>query len=148
AARERTRLAGEEVYELGPLAQGEAEQLFAQAARRARPGWAPAGADAEAIAEIVRALDGVPLAIELAAARMSVMGARALLHRLNTSLEVARGLDAALDGSWASLDANGQRALARCTVFRAPFTADAAEAVTGASVDVIAMLREKSLLFG
>src|SRR5262249_47933484 len=67
--------------------------------------------------------------------------------RLNTSLEVARGLDAALDGSWASLDANAQRALARCTVFRAPFTADAAEAVTGASVDVIAVLREKSLLF-
>jgi predicted ATPase len=148
ASRERTGLPDEEVHELGPLAPSEAEALFVHAARRARPGWTPSAADREAIAEIARATDGVPLAIDLAAARMGVMGARALLHRLNASLGEIRGLDAALEGSWAALSADAQQALARATVFRAPFTADAAEAVSLAPLDALAELRDKSLLFG
>ncbi len=153
ASRERTRLPGEVVHELGPLP--EAEELFVTSAQRIRAGWAPSDADREAIAEIVRELEGVPLAIELAASRLSVMGARALLHRVRSGAPGVRdGLARALEGAWSSLDEDERRALAGASVFRGGFAIDAAEAVLTspaggrAVIDVVSRLRDKSLLLG
>ena len=145
AARGRTHVAGEIVHELGPLP--EAEALFFACAQRVRAGFSPSDADREHARAIVEALDGVPLAIELAAARMSVMGTRALLHRIGSGAE--RGLARAIDAAWSALDPIEQRALAELTVLRAPFTVDAAEAIVDVerpAVDVISALRDKSLL--
>jgi predicted ATPase len=173
-SRERLALDGEVVHELGPLAlpegdaaiaSAEAVDLFVRCARRLRHDFTLAEADAPFVAEIVRALDGMPLAIELAAARTAVMGPRALLHRLRSRFEVLRRthkrgpdrhatLEAAIDGSWQALAPAERDALAQCTVFRGGFTLEAAEAVIdlaahpGAppAMDVIAALRDKSLV--
>jgi predicted ATPase len=169
-SRERLRLPGEAVHEVGPLslaegeATSEAVELFVRAARRARGSFALSPAEAPYVAAIVKELDGLPLAIELAAPRMAVMGARALLHRLGSRFEVLRRggagkhatLEAALDSSTQALHPWEAEALAQCTVFRGGFTLEAAEAVIdvrahpGAphALDVVAALREKSLLYG
>lgn len=147
ASRERTRLPGEIVHELGPLA--EADALFTSFAQRTRAGFQPSEADREAIAAIARELDGVPLAIELAAQRLSVMGPRAILHRLRSGAPGATGLDRALEGAWVALDADEQRALGALTVFHGGFTLEAAEAVIDAGrppIELIAALRDKSVV--
>lgn len=149
ASRERTHLPGEVVHEVGPLP--EAEALFVACAQRIRAGWGPSDAERESITAIVRELEGVPLAIELAAARLSVMGARALLHRIRSGAPGVRdALERALEGAWSSLDENEQRALACATVFRGGFDVEAAEAVLDAgraALDVVSSLKDKSLLF-
>jgi predicted ATPase len=169
-SRERLRLPGEAVHEVGPLslaegeATSEAATLFLRAARRARGSFALHPAEAPYVAAIVKELDGLPLAIELAAPRLAVMGARALLHRLGSRFEVLRRsgagrhatLEAALDSSTQALHPWEAEALSQCTVFRGGFTLEAAEAVIdvrahpGAPppLDVVASLREKSLLHG
>ena len=172
--RERLRLEGEAARELGPLGlpdgaaaieDADAVALFVRCAERARSGFTLAPADAPFVAEIVRELDGVPLAIELAAARTAVMGPRALLHRLTSRAEVLarsrRGgpdrhatLEAAIDGSWMALAAWEQDALAQCSVFRGGFSIEAAEAVLDlgahpdapAVLDVLSALRDKSVV--
>jgi len=148
ASRERTRLPGEIVHELGPLP--EADALFTSFAQRTRAGFQPSEADREAITAIARELDGVPLAIELAAQRLSVMGPRAILHRLRSNAPGAAGLDRALEGAWVALDEAEQRALAALTVFHGGFTLEAAEVVIGAgarpAIEVVAALRDKSAL--
>ena len=85
--RERLRVAGEQLCPVPPLPilehGGPADELFVERARAVRSGYAPDAADAARISEIVRRLDGLPLAIELAAAR---------LHTMDVA-DVARGLD-------------------------------------------------------
>lgn len=169
--RERLKLPEETVQEVGSLqlptadglpADSEAVDLFVQCVRKRRQDYALTAADRPFVDGIVRALDGIPLAIKLAAPRMSVMSARALLHRLRTGSEVlARGdagrhatLDAAIEASWNALDPWEQRALCHCTVFRGGFSTEAAEAVidlhadAGAPpvLDVLQSLRDKSML--
>jgi predicted ATPase/DNA-binding CsgD family transcriptional regulator len=99
-SRATLRLSGEHVYPVGPLAvppisdranaeavcQSDAGRLFLERARAAKAGFAVTEADAPAVAEIVRRLDGLPLAIELAAARIAVLPPRALLGRLDRRL--------------------------------------------------------------
>ena len=84
---ERLRVAGEQLCPVAPLPilehGGPADELFVERARAVRPGYVPDAADAARISEIVRRLDGLPLAIELAAAR---------LHTMDVA-EVADGLD-------------------------------------------------------
>src|SRR5262249_53555018 len=94
-SRERLQIPGEVCFELAPLglsavgqgaagdfAGAEAVQLFVDRARLARADYALSAADAPVVAQLVRALDGLPLAIELAAARTHVLSAPALLARL------------------------------------------------------------------
>jgi predicted ATPase len=175
-SRERLKIPGEIARELAPLrlpegssgasgASGEAVELFVRCVRRVRRDYALTEAEAPFVAAVVRALDGLPLGIELCAPRMAVMGARALLHRMQTRLDVLRRgdrgagdrhatLDAAIDASWIALAPWERDALAQCSVFRGGFTLEAAEAVVdlrahgGAPgvLEVIETLREKSLI--
>lgn len=173
-SRERLHLHHEALIELGPMplpstesaeTSSDAMELFLRAAQRARRGWSLKPGESQYVVELLRELDGLPLAIELAAARMAVMGPRALLHRLRSGLTVLRRtqrggasrhetLEHAVDWSWQMLAPWEQAVLAQCAVFRGGFSLEAAEAVIelpaqqGAVeiVDVIQSLRDKSLL--
>jgi predicted ATPase len=174
-SRERLRIDGEVVHELEPLSLptgadpsgSEAIELFVDRARQLRRDFAVTPADAPVVAEIVRRLDGIPLAIEVAAARMEVMGPATLVERLPRRLDLLSSgrrdatarqatLRGAIDGSWNGLSPAAQAALAQASVFRGGFTLEAAEAVIEVSahpgapaiVDVLAGLRAKSLLRG
>jgi predicted ATPase len=164
-SRERTRLAGEISYELSPLslpdeddAASEAVELFLDRAAALGPAR-PFGAESlPAIAALVRRLEGIPLAIELAAARAEVLGLSALLARLGNRLDLLGGvhrgalarqatLRSAVAWSWDLLDEADRRALARFAVFRGGFALDAADAVLSApALDRVQSLRDKSLL--
>ena len=169
-SRERTRLPGEVAHELGPLglpdsdeqaAGAEAVELFLDRVRALAPRGAP-GADAlPKVAALVRKLEGIPLAIELAAARADILGLDALHARLSRRLDLlgggVRGVEArqatlrsALEWSWDLLDEADRRALARASVFRGGFSLEAAEAVLGEpgspAIDRVQSLRDKSLL--
>jgi predicted ATPase/class 3 adenylate cyclase len=104
--REGLRVSGEQEYEVPPLstpspaelkdhpervAESEAVKLFLERARAGRPGYEPDAADAAAIAEICYRLDGLPLAIELAAARIRVLSPQAIVARLGQSLTLLAG---------------------------------------------------------
>ena len=164
-SRERLHVAGEALHELEPLAlSGEAIELFEARARAHRPGFKVGPAERAAVAEAVRLLDGLPLAIELAAARLRVMSPAQLVERLRdrfTLLAGSRGaagrqatLRAAIDWSWQLLTPCEQAALAQCSVFEGGFTLGAAEAVLDLSpwadsppvIDTVQALLDKSLL--
>ncbi|MCE7893920.1 MAG: AAA family ATPase, partial [Sorangiineae bacterium PRO1] len=83
--RQRLGLAGESVIELHPLG-AEAVELFVERARAVRRSFEPTKAELALIGRLVERLDGLPLAIELAAARAGVLGVRQLLERLEGSL--------------------------------------------------------------
>src|SRR5205823_10240982 len=121
-------------------AASDAVQLFLERAQLARPGYAFTAADTEAVAEIVRQLDGMPLAIELAAARMAMLSPAQLVQRLPRRFDLLAGglrdasarqatLKGAIDWSWNLLLPHEQAALAQAAVFRGGFSIDAAEAV-------------------
>ncbi|HSS00262.1 MAG TPA: AAA family ATPase, partial [Kofleriaceae bacterium] len=172
-SRERLRVDGEVVHELEPLSLpsgadvsgSEAIALFVDRARQLRRDFALTDADAPVVAEIVRRLDGIPLAIEVAAARMDVMGPATLVERMPRRLDLLTSgrrdatarqatLRGAIDGSWNALSPPAQSALAQASVFRGGFTLEAAEAVLDLSahagapavVDVLGGLRAKSLV--
>lgn len=154
---------GEEVLELEPLPVEEAAELFVRRARAA-PAYRPSAADESAVAPLVRLLDGLPLAIELAAARVLVMPPRTLLQRMGErfSLLVSGGgrpdrqatLRAAFDWSWDLLSPREREAFAQVSVFQGGFGLAAAEAVlhgpaseeTLAPLDLLQSLVEKSLV--
>ncbi|HJL26385.1 MAG TPA: AAA family ATPase, partial [Polyangiaceae bacterium LLY-WYZ-15_(1-7)] len=170
-SRRPLRLRGERVISLAPLpteradgdgAPSPASRLFLARAATARPGWSPDDADLARVEAIVARLEGIPLAIELAAARMHAMGtaeiARGLAHPLELSAagpnDAARHatLRAAIVTSWELLRPWEQAALAQLSVFRAGFTLAAAEAVLALDegapwpMDVIQRLVEHSLV--
>src|SRR5205823_106343 len=116
-SQERLHLPGETLREIGPLPlESESVRLFLDRARQQRPGWEPDAEQLRVVAEIVRRLDGLPLAIELAAARMSVLTAEKLLERLEHRFELlgrgeGRGtLRGAIEWSWHLLDPHEQQA--------------------------------------
>src|SRR3984885_4249555 len=150
------------------LSRYEGIALFIERARAADPAFAVTGQEAPAIAEICSRLDGLPLAIELAAARLRVLPPHALLGRLSNRLTFLTGgardrptrqqtLRAAIDWSYSLLDGSEQRLFARLAVFAGGCTLEAAEAIgalatdpqedVAASVlDCAASLIDKSLL--
>jgi predicted ATPase len=148
------RLYGEHVVRIPPLdlpGQGdtgtsaqdsEAVQLFIARARAARPGFAPDAGELAAVGGICTAVDGLPLAIELAAARIRLYSPQALLPLLRSRLALLTGgprdlpyrqqtLRAALDWSYALLPPGERRLFACLGVFAGLFDADAATAVAG-----------------
>ncbi len=175
-SRERLRLREEQSVPVEPLAvppageqapaaiaATEAVQLFVARTRAARSDFALADADAPAVAAVVRALEGLPLAIELCAARMGVLELGQILPRLARRFDLlvtgARGaprrhatLREAIAWSWDLLEPWEQEALAQASVFRGGFSLAAAEAVLdlGAAappvLDALQSLNEKSLL--
>jgi predicted ATPase/DNA-binding CsgD family transcriptional regulator len=146
------------------VAAAEAARLFEVRARQVAADFRIGDDNASAVAEICRRLDGIPLAIELAAARVRVLApgqiAVGLSHRFGLLTGGARGaparqrtLEASLDWSYDLLDDVQQLALARLSVFAGSFELDAAEAVVGGEgidggdvLDLVAGLVEQSLL--
>jgi len=156
-SRERTGVAGEARYRLPPLAlagtdatgavaDSEAVALFADRARQADPHFSLAGETGPVVARLVARLDGMPLAIELAAARVEALGVNQLLDRLDhrfglltggdrTAATRQRSLAATVDWSYQLLGEDEQQAFGRLAIFPGPFTLDAAEAVAGARAE-------------
>ncbi len=164
-SRERLHLPGEEIFPLEPLPlERDAIELFAIRARAQRPDFVLGEANRAAVGEVVRLLDGLPLAIELAAARVRVFSPAQLVERMRDRFHLlagARGvaarqatLRAAIDWSWELLTPWEQAAFAQCSMFEGGFTLEAAEAVLDLSpwpeaplaMDVVQALSDKSLL--
>jgi predicted ATPase/DNA-binding CsgD family transcriptional regulator len=130
---------GEEPEE---LAGNPSVALFTARARAVAPGFEPTGENAAVVAELCRRLEGIPLAIELAAARTKFLGARGLLERLGDRLGTLRGgardlperqrtLEAAIAWSYDLLPAPERRLFAALSVFVGGWEMEAAEAVCG-----------------
>lgn len=158
-SRGRVHVAAEYVWAVEPLAEADAVELFLSHAPVARERLS-APAVLSSIHELVRRLDGIPLAIELAAARADVLKPGELLQRAGERLDLLRGgrdatsrhatLRAALLGSWELLSESERRALALISVLGSSFSLTAAEAVLGSSiespVDALSALADASLL--
>jgi predicted ATPase/DNA-binding SARP family transcriptional activator len=138
-SREALGIEGEQVYAVPPLVVEEATELFADRARAGRPDFDLEREPVGAVAEICRQLDGLPLAIELAAARMRVMSSLDVARRLDTLRLLSGGsrgapprqqsVTATIDWSYRLL-AEPERALfARLSVFAGGFDLDAAHGV-------------------
>jgi predicted ATPase/DNA-binding SARP family transcriptional activator/tetratricopeptide (TPR) repeat protein len=148
-------IAAEQVYLLGQLGVTDAAQLFCERALAVRP---TVHLDGEVVASIVTQLDGLPLAIELAAAKVRAMAVEEIDRRLENRFALLRGGDrsapdrhqtllAVIDWSWNLLDDGERRGLRRLALFHDGFTLDAARTmVQEDAVDAIQGLVEQSLL--
>ena len=170
-SRAPLRLSAERVYPVWPLQtpdgsedverllQCESVALFESRARAVRPDFAVTAANAGAVADICNALDGLPLAIELAATRVGVLPPAALLQRLDHRLLLLQGgardaperqrtLRATIDWSYDLLEPEEQRLFVRLAAFAGGCTIEAAESVCGddlEAVDGLASLTDKGL---
>ncbi|WP_328539093.1 AfsR/SARP family transcriptional regulator [Streptomyces sp. NBC_00344] len=156
-SREPLGVPGELVRPLEPLNQPSALQLFAERGAAARPGFRVED-DPAAAAEICRRLDGLPLAIELAAARLRMLGPRQIADRLDdrfrlltggarTTLPRQQTLRAVVDWSWDLLDEGERAVLRRLSVFAGGCDLPATEAVCGPeALDLLGSLVDKSLV--
>jgi predicted ATPase/class 3 adenylate cyclase len=146
-SRELLRVRGEVEYPVLPLAEPEAVTLFSARAQ-SEPD--------ETVHELCRALDNLPLALELAAARASALSPKQILERLSKRLDLLKGgrdadprqqtLRATIDWSHELLDEEEKRLFARLAVFRGGCTLEAAEDLTKADLDTLQSLVDKSLL--
>ena len=143
-------LTSESVYALPELSLATSVELFGQRARAARPG---VELPADKVAEICRHLDGLPLAVELAAARVRVLSVADISRRLRDRFALLRGgardaperhrtLQAVVEWSWNLLEADGRAALRALSVFPGGFTEDAAQYVLGESADALTLLEQ------
>ena len=168
-------VAGEAAWLVPPLSlpsaddsradEAEAVQLFVRRARDVKPGFAITPANRAAIVQICRRLDGLPLALELAAARLRSLSAEEIAARLDDRFNVLatgddaalprhRTLRAAVDWSYELLDAQPRLLLERLSVFNGTFTLEAIEYVCSDDdgiaaenvLDLVSDLVEKSLL--
>jgi predicted ATPase/class 3 adenylate cyclase len=148
-SRELLRVDGEVVYSVPALAEPEAIELFCTRARIAEEGE-------EEVAQLCGRLDNLPLALELAAARVSVLSPAQILERISQRLDLFRAgrdadprqqtLRATIAWSYDLLSTDEQRLFARMAVFRGGCTLEAAEQVVDANLDALQSLVDKSLL--
>ncbi|MFF4099692.1 ATP-binding protein [Streptomyces sp. NPDC001903] len=142
-SREPLGVPGETVRPLDPLPPDPAHRLFADRAAAVRPGFTP-DEDPAAVAEICARLDGLPLAIELAAARLRLLTPRQIADRLDDRFRLLTGgarthlprqqtLRAVVDWSWDLLDDRERTVLRRLSVFAGGCDLAAAEAVCAAA---------------
>jgi predicted ATPase len=151
-SRERLSLQGEHVYPVQPLARDESLELFLARARAITPAFETD----RRLDELCARLDDLPLAIELAAARTSLMTVGQLLQRLGSRLDLLRaGRDAearhqtlrtTIEWSFDLLSPDERRLLAALSVFRGGWTLDATERVADANVNLLESLVDKSLV--
>jgi predicted ATPase/class 3 adenylate cyclase/Tfp pilus assembly protein PilF len=159
-SRQLLGLRGEMALHLGTLDAEDAIELFATRARHASEGFVLAGADRAAVAQLVRLVDGLPLAIELAAARAPDLPPQALLERMSQRFDLLASsggrharqatLRATLDWSWELLGEDERAAWAQLSVFEGGFTLEAAEVVLSLAdtwpTDAVQTLVDKSLV--
>jgi predicted ATPase/class 3 adenylate cyclase len=152
-SRSRLNIAAEQEFPVPTLPVDDGAVLFTQRARQLHPGFEP---DA-AVREIAERLDGLPLALELAAARVKVLTPGQILERLGRGLDLLtsgthdaperqRTLRGTVEWSYQLLATDEQRLFARLAVFAGSFALEAAEAVCSADLDVLQSLVDKSLL--
>jgi predicted ATPase/DNA-binding SARP family transcriptional activator len=152
-SREPLHVGGEYEYAVAPLREVEAVALFVDRAKSVRADFA----EDEAVVEICRRLDCLPLALELAAARIKALSAPDLLKRLNKRLPILTGgpqdaperqrtLRATIAWSHELLTPDEQCVFGRLAVFAGGCTLEAAEEVCQADLDTVAALIDKSLL--
>jgi predicted ATPase len=152
-SRERLALSAEQEYAVPTMVPVEAVALFTARARQLEPDFEPN----DAVEEICRRLDGLPLAVELAAARIKVLTPEQILERLGRSLELLTAgardaparhqtLQATIEWSYELLDEEEKQLFARLGVFGGSFDLEAAEAVCDSDLDTLAALVDKSLL--
>jgi predicted ATPase len=163
------RVRGEREWRVEPLGllpaddapdEVPAVRLLVDRIRNARPGFEVTSDNAEAIAELCRRLDGLPLALELAASWMRLLNPPQLLQRLDERMQRPgalvdlpdrqRTMAATVEWSYQLLPEAARHMLARLTVFAAPFTADAVEAVCGqdavAAAESLAVLVDHNMV--
>ena len=167
-SQEPLRVAGERVFPVPPLPvppPGSAEHalrydsvsLFVERARAVRPDFVASGPTLAAVGDLCARLDGLPLAIELAAARVPLLEPAEILARLDRRFTLLTAgsrdaphrhqtLRAMIDWSHGLLDAREQALLARLAVFAGGCTLEDAEAVVDAELDLLGSLLDKSLL--
>ncbi|HKH94486.1 MAG TPA: BTAD domain-containing putative transcriptional regulator [Gemmatimonadaceae bacterium] len=163
-SREALGVGSETAWLVPPLASAEAVQLFVERARATVPSFSLSAANTPAVTEICRRLDGIPLAIELAAARVRVLSPEQIARRLDdafrllttgsrTALARHRTLRATMEWSFALLAAREQTLLRRLAIFAGSFTLDAAEVVCAGEpletediLDGVSALVDKSLV--
>ncbi len=146
-SRELLRISGEVEYPVPPLAQPEAVSLFCERAQ-----VEPSGE----IAELCARLDNLPLAVELASARVKALSPTQILERLSQRLDLLKGgrdadprqqtLRATIEWSYELLSEEERKLFARLSVFAGGCTLEAAEEVSDADLDTLQSLVEKSLL--
>ena len=152
-SRTPLHLSLEAEYVLDPLPHDAAVELFLHRAQAIQRPVEPT----ETISSICRRLDGLPLALELAAARLKLLEPPALLDRLHVRLplltqgpldlpERQRTLEATIAWSYDLLDGETQALFARLAVFAETFAIDAAERIAGADLDTLATLADASLM--
>lgn len=151
-SRAPLRLGGEHEYPVPSLQLADAVELFVSRAQAVDPSFAPG----DGLEEICARLDGLPLAIELAAAQTRVLSVEQIVHRLGGALDLLTGgardlperqqtLRATLDWSYELTDPAERALLGRLAVFAGSFDSAAAGAV-GGDLRVVASLVEKSLV--
>lgn len=163
-SREALGVASETAWLVPPLAGAEALQLFVERAQAVLPSFTVDDSNGDAVREICRRLDGLPLPIELAAARVRVLTPAQIAERLDqafrlltagnrTSLPRHRTLRATMEWSYALLGPREQVLLRRLAVFAGSFTLEAAEEVCAGTpleaediLDGVAALVDKSLV--
>src|SRR4051812_27401034 len=152
-SRTPLHVSAEQEYQLEPLPAGDAATLFVQRAR----GFGRKLTADDTVAQICRRLDGLPLAIELAAARTKLLAPERLLERLGSVLPLLTGgardaperqrtLRATIEWSYDLLDGRVQAFFARLGVFAGAFSFTAAEEVAGADLDDLEALVDSSLV--
>jgi predicted ATPase/DNA-binding SARP family transcriptional activator/Tfp pilus assembly protein PilF len=144
-------VSGEQVVPVAPLAEDDAVELFTQRARLLDPSFELTSDNEPDVREICRRVDGLPLAVELAAARIRALTPRTLRQRLDERLSLLTGgprdlparqqtLRETIAWSVGLLDDRGRDVFARLAVFPAGATLEAAEQVCGADLDTLAAL--------
>ncbi|HKS25212.1 MAG TPA: AAA family ATPase, partial [Thermoanaerobaculia bacterium] len=155
--REALGLTGEQTWLVPPLEERDAIQLFAERARAVLPSFAIEPHNADDVARICRRLDGIPLAIELAAARAKVLSIGQIAQRLDNAFSLLaagsrtiprhRTIRATIEWSYRLIAPEEQVVFRRLAVFAGTFSIAAAEAVHGDDVlDALSALVDKSLV--
>ena len=163
-SREALRVAGEAIWRIPSLGPADAEALFLDRARLADPNFRLERDQASNVEQVCRRLDGIPLAIELAAARVHMMSVQQILERLEDRFRLLTGgsrtalprhqtLRAAVDWSYQHLDQPEALLFRRLSVFSGDFATDSLEAVccdaqisAGEVMDLLSRLVDKSLV--
>jgi len=167
-SRGRLNLQSETILNLGGMAlpnrelaedtpDYDAVTLFAQRASQVRPGFDPSHDELQQITKICQMVQGMPLAIELAAAWLHVINIEEIAKELENSLDILatelrdaparhRSIRAAFDHSWELMDQTEQDIFMRLSVFRGGFTREAAQQVAEASLQLLSGFVNKSVL--